>query len=351
MSWPAEVHGRLVDIVNPGTESLGTVAALRVEGALVRLVATDLPDALADLADRGLVEWLQTADAIDHADAWLVLRPDAGGARAVPTPEGGPTAALAGDARPGAIPGTGRVILVGGGPGDPGLLTLRGRDELAAAQVVVVDRLAPLAHLDALGADVEVVDVSKIPHGRSTAQVDINAILVARARDGKRVVRLKGGDGFVFGRGMEEVLACQAAGVPVEVVPGVTSATSVPALAGIPVTHRGLSHGFSVVSGHVAPSSEGSSVDWAALARSRTTIVVLMGVGTIQAIAAELGAGGLAADTPVAFVVDGGLPGQRRLDSTLGEVADHGAPAGIRPPAVVVVGAVVDLTAEVFTDR
>jgi uroporphyrin-III C-methyltransferase len=331
MSWQAEVLGRPVVVVDPGSESLGTVATLLDEGAVVTLVGAELPAALADLAARGAVTWQRPGAGSEPADAWLVLRPTrATGMPVSPVP-----------ADP--APAGGRVTLVGGGPGDPGLLTIRGRAALDEADVVVVDRLAPLGHLDRLQAHVEVVDVSKIPRGRFTPQEQINALLVTRARAGRRVVRLKGGDGFVFGRGMEEVLACRAADVPVEVVPGVTSATSVPALAGIPVTHRGMAQGFTVVSGHVPPSSKDNQVDWRALVRTGTTIVVLMGVATIQAIAVELADAGLAAATPVAFVVDGGLAGQRRLDSTLGGVAGLGAPVEVRPPAVIVIGRVAAL--------
>ena len=150
-------------------------------------------------------------------------------------------------------PRTGRVVLVGGGPGDPGLLTLRGRAALAEADVVVADRLAPLALLDELPAEVTVVDAAKVPGGRSMPQEEIDRLLVDHARAGRVVVRLKGGDPFVFGRGMEEVEACVAAGVPVEVVPGVTSAIAVPGAAGIPVTHRGVVQAFTVVSGHLPP--------------------------------------------------------------------------------------------------
>ena len=214
---------------------------------------------------------------------------------------------------------------------------------MRAADVVVVDRLAPLAVLDGLGEDVEIVDVSKIPRGRSTAQEDINAVLVDRARAGRRVVRLKGGDPFVFGRGMEEAQACAAAGVPVEVVPGVTSAVAAPALAGIPVTHRGLSQGFTVVSGHLPPGDAGSTVDWAALARSGTTLVLLMAVHTLPEISRALCDAGLPVDTPLASVMDAGLPSQRVVTSTVGQVARAGRPEGLQAPAVTVIGPVAAL--------
>lgn len=175
------------------------------------------------------------------------------------------------------------------------------------------------------------------------AQEQINALLVEHALAGRRVVRLKGGDPFVFGRGMEELEACVAAGVPVEVVPGVTSAISVPALAGIPVTHRGLTHEFVVVSGHLPPGHPQSLVDWSAIARLRGTVVVLMGVDTAPAIAAALLEHGRPADTPVAVIADGSTPTQKAVRTTLAGLPRVVTEEGIRPPAVWVVGAVVGL--------
>jgi len=230
------------------------------------------------------------------------------------------------------------VVLVGGGPGDPELITVRGRLALAQADVVVVDRLAPQALLDELPPDVQVVDVSKIPYGRSASQQAINETLVEHARAGRRVVRLKGGDPFVFGRGMEEVLACLAAGVPVEVVPGVTSAIGVPALTGVPVTHRGVAHEFVVVSGHLPPGHPDSLVDWTALGRLRGTLVLLMAGKQLPAIAAELLAHGRPASTPVAVITEGSRPDQqvRRC-----QLADLVALDPVTAPAVVVIGNVV----------
>jgi uroporphyrin-III C-methyltransferase/precorrin-2 dehydrogenase/sirohydrochlorin ferrochelatase len=242
-----------------------------------------------------------------------------------------------------AVAQAGSVVLVGGGPGDPGLITVRGRQAVAQADVVVADHLAPLSLLESLPAHVEVIDASKLPRGRSMAQEQINALLIERARAGRRVVRLKGGDPFVFGRGMEELEACVAAGVPVEVVPGVTSAIAVPALAGIPVTHRGLTHEFVVVSGHVPPGHPQSLVDWAAIARLRGTVVVLMGVDTAPAIAAALVEHGRPPDTPVAVVTDGSTLTQRTVRTTLADLPRAVVEEGIRPPAVWVVGAVVGL--------
>jgi uroporphyrin-III C-methyltransferase/precorrin-2 dehydrogenase/sirohydrochlorin ferrochelatase len=242
-----------------------------------------------------------------------------------------------------AVAQPGSVVLVGGGPGDPGLITVRGRQAVAQADVVVADHLAPLSLLESLPPHVEVIDASKLPRGRSMAQEQINALLIERALAGRRVVRLKGGDPFVFGRGMEELEACMAAGVPVEVVPGVTSAIAVPALAGIPVTHRGLTHEFVVVSGHLPPGHPQSLVDWAAIARLRGTVVVLMGVDTAPAIAAALVEHGRAPDTPVAVVTDGSTATQRTVRTTLAALPRTVTEEGIRPPAVWVVGAVVAL--------
>lgn len=239
--------------------------------------------------------------------------------------------------------GTGGVVLVGGGPGDPGLITVRGRQALAQADVVVADHLAPLSLLASLPPEVEVIDASKLPRGRSMAQEQINEILVDRALAGRRVVRLKGGDPFVFGRGMEELDACVAAGVAVEVVPGVTSAIAVPALAGIPVTHRGLTHEFVVVSGHLPPGHPDSLVDWTAIARMRGTVVVLMGVETAPAIAGALVEHGRSPDTQVGIVSDGSTATQRTIRTTLADLPRAIAEEALRPPAVLVIGDVVGL--------
>ena len=239
----------------------------------------------------------------------------------------------------------GRVALVGGGPGDPELITVRGRRLLAEADVVVVDRLAPRVLLDTLDPDVEVVDAGKAPHRHRLNQDQINAVLVDRARRGLRVVRLKGGDPFVFGRGGEELAACVCAGVPVEVVPGVSSALAGPAAAGIPVTHRGVAADFAVVSGHLDPSRSGSTVDWQALADGPATLVVLMALERLAAVCAELVSRGRPGSTPVAVVCRATLPDQRVLVATLDTVAEQVRGAGIDPPAVVVVGDVVRLRA------
>jgi uroporphyrin-III C-methyltransferase/precorrin-2 dehydrogenase/sirohydrochlorin ferrochelatase len=233
------------------------------------------------------------------------------------------------------------VALVGAGPGDPELITLKGWRLLTEAEVVVADRLVPGLLLDELRPDVELVDASKIPYGPSRTQEEINRILVERALAGRTVVRLKGGDPYVFGRGGEEVLACAEAGVPVTVVPGVTSAVSVPAVAGVPVTHRGVAHGFTVVSGHLAPENPASLVRWEALARLGGTLVVLMGLKNLAAITATLVGHGRDPATPVAVVQEGTTGAQRSLRATLGTVAEAVREAALRPPAVVVVGEVV----------
>ncbi|MGY1454910.1 uroporphyrinogen-III C-methyltransferase [Streptomyces sp. SS8] len=233
------------------------------------------------------------------------------------------------------------VALVGGGPGDPDLITVRGRRLLAEADVVIADRLGPRDLLDELPPHVEVIDAAKIPYGRAMAQEAINAALVEHARAGRFVVRLKGGDPYVFGRGMEEAQALAEAGIPVTVVPGISSSVSVPGAAGIPVTHRGVAHEFTVVSGHVAPGDPRSLVDWAALAKLRGTLVMLMAVERIGAIAEALVEHGRAPDTPVAVVQEGTMAGQRRVDATLATAARTVEEEGVRPPAVIVVGEVV----------
>ena len=237
----------------------------------------------------------------------------------------------------------GSVALIGGGPGDPGLITVLGRRLLAEADVVVTDKLAPRSLLAELDPGVEVIDAGKQPHAHNLTQSQINELIVAQALDGKRVARLKGGDPFVFGRGGEEALACVRAGVPFQVVPGVTSAIAVPAYAGIPVTHRGITQDFSVVSAHLDPSHPGATVDWAALAETTGTLVLMMAVAHLDAVAAELIKRGRDAATPVAVISDGTTPNQQVLTSTLGAVAAESANAGVRPPAVVVIGEVVRL--------
>jgi uroporphyrinogen III methyltransferase/synthase len=227
------------------------------------------------------------------------------------------------------------VYLVGAGPGDPGLLTVRGAALLRRAEVVVYDRLIAPSLLDLAPPRAELVDVGKRP-GRPHRQDEINALLVDRGRSAGTVVRLKGGDPFLFGRGGEEAEALRAAGVPVEVVPGVTSAFAAPAAAGVPVTHRGLSTSVTVVTGHVGDVSEPGGVDWDALARAGGTLVVLMGMERRAEIAEALVAGGRAASTPVRVVHWGTTAHQRSVTTTLGELAG----VELEAPSVIVVGPV-----------
>jgi uroporphyrin-III C-methyltransferase/precorrin-2 dehydrogenase/sirohydrochlorin ferrochelatase len=235
---------------------------------------------------------------------------------------------------------TGRVALVGGGPGAPDLITVRGRALLAAAEVVVVDRLGPRGLLDSLSSDVEVVDVGKTPGNHPVSQARINDLLVHHASQGKRVVRLKGGDPFVLGRGGEEALHCAAHGIPVEVVPGVTSAVSVPAAAGIPVTHRGITASFVVASAH---EGAGDVLAAARDAAPDATLVLLMGVSRLRETADALVAAGRSAQTPVAIIESGWTPQQRTTVTTLRDCAEDAERAGVLPPAVVVVGEVVSV--------
>ncbi len=235
-------------------------------------------------------------------------------------------------------PGAGEVILVGGGPGDPDLLTLRGRRALARADVVVVDRLGPRDVLDELAPSVLVLEVGKAPGRHPVPQHAINQLLVDHARAGRVVVRLKGGDPYVFGRGAEEVGACRDAGVAVTVVPGVTSAFAVPAAAGIPITHRELARQVTVLAGHGVTGVV--DADWAALARSNGTLVVLMGVAALPHTTTALRAAGMAADTPVAIIENGCTPAQRVTVGTLETIAAIAEARQVAPPAVIVLGAV-----------
>lgn len=233
-------------------------------------------------------------------------------------------------------PAAGSVALVGGGPGDPDLITVRGRRLLAQADVVVVDRLGPRALLDELPPHVEVIEAGKAPDNHTLPQDAINELLISLAQLGKRVVRLKGGDPFVFGRGGEEMLALVQAGVACEVVPGVTSAIAVPAAAGIPVTHRALARQFTVVTGH-------EDLDWPKLAAIEGTLVVLMGATRVERIAKELMSAGRDPATPVAVIENGTLPTQRTTTGSLGSIGSVAALATVRAPAVLVIGDVAAL--------
>lgn len=239
---------------------------------------------------------------------------------------------------PGASP-IGRVVLVGGGPGAEDLITVRGLRALERADVVVADRLAPVGLLGDLGPDVEIVDVGKTPHHHPVPQHEINALLIEHAKQGRYVVRLKGGDPFVLGRGGEELLACRAAGVPVEVVPGVTSAFAGPAAAEVPVTHRGVAHGVLVISGH-------DELDVPSLVAWPHTIVVLMGMRRLRELTAGLIRGGKAADTTVTIVQSAWTKEQRQVAGTLDDIADLVDSQGLGNPAVIVIGDVTRALAE-----
>jgi uroporphyrin-III C-methyltransferase / precorrin-2 dehydrogenase / sirohydrochlorin ferrochelatase len=234
----------------------------------------------------------------------------------------------------------GTVSLVGAGPGDPKLITVRGADVLGRADVVVYDRLASPALLDLAPSTAELIYVGKEPGRSAMPQDEIDALLVERALDGQAVVRLKGGDPFVFGRGGEELLACIEAGVPCEVVPGITSAVAAPALAGIPVTHRGVAQSFAVVTGSTA---HGDEVDLARVATSTDTLVVLMAAGKLAETCAELIAAGRPGTEPAAIVQWAATPEQRTIVGTLDDLPSLAASARIGPPATLVVGAVVAL--------
>jgi uroporphyrin-III C-methyltransferase/precorrin-2 dehydrogenase/sirohydrochlorin ferrochelatase len=389
--------GRRVVVVGGGAVATRRIPALLDAGADIVLVSPAVTASLEDLAAAGRIRWEERGYADgDCAGAWLVcactddpavnaavaaaaeqqrtwcVRADDAQASAAWTPASG----RAEDVRVGVLSGDPRhsaairdailaglrtgqlsarhgrghrigVAIIGGGPGDPGLITVRGRQLLAEADVVLTDRLAPRSLLDELPADVEIIDVSKIPYGRAMPQEQINATLIEQARAGRFVARLKGGDPFVFGRGAEEVLACLRAGVPVTVVPGVTSAVGVPTSAWLPVTHRGVAQEFHVVSVHVPPGDDRSTVDWALLGGSTGTLVLLMAVQRIGAVAAELVRHGRSPDTPVSVIADGTMPTQRTISSSLEQVEDMVTREGIRPPAIVVVGEVVGVAAEI----
>ncbi|MBV9869013.1 MAG: uroporphyrinogen-III C-methyltransferase [Frankiaceae bacterium] len=331
-----------------------------VDGAVLVLACTDssrVNAAVAAAAERRGI-WCIRADDASRSRAWRPASAQiddvtiAVSAAGDPTRAAGLRDAIESQLRNGQLGGrrvrrgedSGRVVLVGGGPGDPDLLTLRGYRALLAADVVVTDRLGPTGLLELLPPDVEVIDVGKTPGGHSAEQQAINQLIIDRAGRGDLVVRLKGGDPFVLGRGSEEVDACLEAGIAVEVVPGLTSAVSAATLAGIPLTERGTTQHFTVVSGHVPPGDDRSSVDWALLAATDATLVMLMAVANLRAIAAALIAGGREASTPAAIVENASLPQQRVITATLGELADVADAQAVVPPAVVIVGDVVRLS-------
>ncbi|MFF4016901.1 uroporphyrinogen-III C-methyltransferase [Streptomyces sp. NPDC001843] len=388
--------GRRVVVLGGGQVAQRRLPALIAAGADIHLVSPEATPSVEAMADAGEITWERRPYAEgDLADAWYALiatsapeantaasaeaerhrvwcvRSDDADAATAWTPatghsEGVTVAVLTTDVRgrdprhtaairdavveglrdgtlvaPHHRTRTPGVALVGGGPGDPDLITVRGRRLLAEADVVIADRLGPRDLLAELPSHVEVIDAAKIPYGRFMAQEAINNALIEHAKQGKSVVRLKGGDPYVFGRGMEEVQALAEAGIPCTVVPGISSSISVPGAAGIPVTHRGVAHEFTVVSGHVAPDDERSLVDWPSLARLTGTLVILMGVDKIGKIAETLVAHGKSPETPVALVQEGTTAAQRRVDATLATVADAVRTEDVKPPAVIVIGEVV----------
>jgi uroporphyrinogen III methyltransferase/synthase len=248
-------------------------------------------------------------------------------------------------------PTTGRVYLVGAGPGDPGLLTARALELIASADVILYDRLIPVAALDGARPEAELLFVGKEGGGESIPQEQTEALMLARAQEGKAVVRLKGGDPFVFGRGGEEALALRAAGIPYEVVPGVTAGVAAPAYAGIPVTHRGLSSAVALVTGHARDDDaehgqahpQDAGLDWPALAAFPGTLVLYMAVRGLPDIADSLIAAGRPASEPAAVVEGGTLPGQRTVTATLGTIAQTARLKDIRAPSIIVLGAVAAL--------
>lgn len=383
-----DLRGRRVVIAGGGIVATRRLRRFMAAGARVRVVAPRASDDVQRQASHGDLEWIQRGIApADLDDAWLVLAAtdnpglndqiaqwaeerrvwciDASDARkgsarqAAMSTHGDLTIGVVSVDAPdpkrirsvrdaiaehidiGGVdlrrqrPGKGRVILVGSGPGDPGLVTVRGRQALAEAHVVVTDRLGATETLVAVPYDVEVINVGKSPDNHPVSQEQINELLVSHARAGKTVVRLKGGDPFVFGRGGEEANACIAAGVDVEVVPGVTSAISVPALAGIPVTQRAVANSVLITSGH-------AGADPAAIAAMSTgaTVVFLMGVSALPGIVeAALGAG-VAPTLPVAIIESGTTSRQRVTRGELGAIVRLSGETGVKPPAVIVVGEV-----------
>lgn len=383
-----ELRGRLVVLAGGGRVSARRARGYADDGADVLVVAPELCAELAGLVAQDLVRHLPERIRPEHLDgAWLAHTAtgdpatdllvagwaeqrriwcinagagDEGSARTVATARAGELrigVSSTGDADPrragqvvraladlvheGAVDlrrrrgGEGRVVLVGGGPGDPELLTVRGRRAIAEADVVVVDRLGARGVLDALADGVEVIEVGKRPGQHPVPQERINRILVERAQAGKVVVRLKGGDPYVFGRGGEEHIACASAGVRVETVPGISSAIAVPAAAGIPVTHRGTARAFTVATGHEALAPAVLSQ-----LRGDTTLVVLMGVAMLDQIAASGLALGIDPALPVAIIEEGTTVRQRVVRGPLGQIAQIARDAQVVSPAVIVLGEV-----------
>jgi uroporphyrin-III C-methyltransferase len=322
-------------------------------GAVVTVISPDPTPYLTDLADRGLIiireREFVSADIDSAAVVFACTGIETRDMSIAEAAAAHGVFCISDDPADGPLPGSvfgngrrrvGRVILVGGGPGNPGLLTVAGRDAIASADVIITDRLAPVSVLSELAPHAQIIDAAKIPGGRRVEQSEINAMLISHALQGKTVIRLKGGDGFVFGRGGEEVDECVRAGITVDVIPGVSSAIAAPASAMIPATHRGLTQGFTVISGHVPPDHPESGVNYAALAQANTTIILMMAVANLDVIAQALIDGGMDVHTPAAVIADGSLPSQREVRATLATIAGAARAAEIGPPATTVIGAV-----------
>lgn len=383
--------GRKVLVVGAGTVSTRRVRGLIAAGAQVTIVSPHASDEIAQLAHDGRVIWqerafkpgdtsgyvlVHTATGIASVDAAVTAEAQDSGVLVINaadsesssawipavTQSDGVTVAVFGGGDPGRATSvrdaisellssgsvplertrpsgvTGEVTLVGGGPGPEDLLTVRGRAVIQQADVVVVDRLGAVGVLAELPEHVEIVHVGKAPTNHPVPQDEINAILVDRAQRGLNVVRLKGGDPYVFGRGGEELSYCLEHGIPVEVVPGITSAISVPARAGIPVTHRGVAASFTVITGHEAVASLSGGSDH--------TVVILMGIGTLAESAANLAASDRGPNCPVAIIEDGYGTRERITFSTLGEIAQVAEKIGVTAPAIIIVGDVVRLSTQ-----
>jgi uroporphyrin-III C-methyltransferase/precorrin-2 dehydrogenase/sirohydrochlorin ferrochelatase len=359
--------GALVTVVAPDVAAeieAGAATVVRrpfltpdVDGQWLVLACTDDAVINAEVARAAEARqiWCVRADDAERSAAWLSAVSRVDELTVSVSADGDPVRArrlrdaievglLSGDlaARRGRSSG-GQVVLVGGGPGDPDLLSLRGLRALLDADVVVTDRLGPTDLLARLPPEVEVIDVGKTPRGPATSQEAINALLIEQARAGRTVVRLKGGDPFVLGRGTEEVDACIAAGLEVEVVPGISSATAAATIAGIPLTERGTAQQFTVASGHLPPGDPRSTVDWDSLGRGTGTVVLLMAVSNLEKIAGSLIDSGRAPSTPAAVVENASLPEQRVIRARLDEIAGLAAAHHVVPPAVVIIGDVVRL--------
>ncbi len=379
-----DVAGKHVVVVGAGAVAARRARGLAEAGAVVTVISPEISEAMHDLEDTVRIVQREYAPG-DLAEAWVVhaatnnaavnmavaaeahaqriwcVRADDHAASDAWTPASTTVddvtiavtsadprrsvalrSSIAAQLRSGDLPvkarraHAGHVVLIGGGPGDADLITVRGRRELNKADVVVYDRLAPLELLASLDDDVELIDAGKQPDHHTLPQDQINALLIDRARAGKYVARLKGGDPFVLGRGSEEMLACLEAGVTVEVIPGVTSAISAPLAAGIPVTHRGVSTGFIVMSGHEIGDLE-------LAAKSDLTLVVLMGVGRLAKLVSGLVDGGKALGTPIAIIERAYAPDQRVTVGTLDSIIDIAAAEQVANPAIIIVGDVVSV--------